>query len=77
MQSFILSLSVQFSMDLWNNEIGRQDGINATSSLSVDTLRQFLARWNNGGLIQDRFASQVTSNRRSHIWSNSWDIPVR
>jgi hypothetical protein len=62
-------------MDLWNNEIGRTDAI-IHGEFSFP-LVLFNNRWNNNDLIRTYQATGVTAIRRSQIFLNRWDTPVR
>ena len=66
------SIGRETLMDLWNNEMGRQD-----ASLHGAVLTRFNARWNNNTLIRSDSAADVTLARRQQIFNNAWDMPVR
>lgn len=59
-------------MDLWNNERGRQDGVNSGNSLTL-----FNNRWNANTVIKSNSTTDVTAHRRQFIWINGWYVPVR
>jgi len=61
-------------MDLWNNEIGRQDGV---AHFAWEHLARFNARWNANQLIKNDTVAEVTVSRRNHIWNNEWYRPIR
>jgi len=60
-------------MDLWNNECGRQDGVNNPD----EPLLFFNVRWNANTVIRSKSPVDVTPARRQTIWVNSWYVPVR
>ena len=60
-------------MDLWNNEMGRQDSVN----LSNNPLTHFNNRWNANTVIRSAGIADVTDARRRHIWDMGWYVPRR
>ncbi|MCL2212520.1 MAG: hypothetical protein FWB93_01630 [Oscillospiraceae bacterium] len=70
---FNCSLGREDLMDLWNNEMGRQDATLPNAA----ALSQFNIRWNNRSIIRSNSTADVTLAIRQQIFNNRWDIPTR
>ncbi|MBT9140228.1 MAG: hypothetical protein DDT30_00804 [Dehalococcoidia bacterium] len=62
-------------MDLWNNEMGRVDGVNA--GVITIPLLDFNSRWNNNTIIRSNSTVDVTPSRTRQIFNNNWHRPLR